>query len=186
MNKAGRLRTSETDPIRIDFIRPNDDWGLIGMSFCPGKKQLDARSGRWERDLDTDLSRIKEWGAGMVVSLVEMPEFSELQVANLPEMVGQMGMVWRHLPIRDRCPPNGEFTTQWKKLGPEIHAMLASGKNVFLHCKGGLGRTGMVAACILVESGLDPQIAIAKVRKARPKSIETALQEWFVLNFTGA
>jgi ADP-ribosyl-[dinitrogen reductase] hydrolase len=183
MNLYAASRTSETDPIRIDFIRPDEGWGLIGMSFCPGKKQMNARSGDWDRDLDADLSRIQEWGAGMVVSLIETPEFETLQVVNLPETVTQMGMSWRHLPIRDRYPPNNEFCLRWQTVAPEILSTLASGKNVFLHCMGGLGRTGLVAACILIESGLDPEEAIKKVRKARPKTIETAVQEYYVMNY---
>ena len=183
MKRIGPTRTSETDPMRIDFIRPAEGWGLIGMSFCPGKKQLNSRSGHWDRDLDADLSRIQEWGTGMVVSLIETHEFAALQVIDLPETVSQMGMSWRHLPIRDRCPPSSEFNLRWQTLAPEILTTLAAGKNVFLHCMGGLGRTGLVAACILIESGLDQKEAIKKVRKARPKTIETALQELYVLNY---
>ena len=45
---------------------------------------------------------------------------------------------------------------------------------------GGLGRTGMIAARILVEMGLSAELAIKSVREARPGTIETAAQEAYV------
>lgn len=47
------------------------------------------------------------------------------------------------------------------------------GETATIHCRGGLGRTGMLAAQILVEGGTKPQEAIDCVRGARPGSIET-------------
>jgi hypothetical protein len=44
------------------------------------------------------------------------------------------------------------------------------------HCKGGLGRAGMMAARLLVELGVAPEQAIRDVRCARPGAIETPAQ----------
>lgn len=178
------IRTSDTHPFRIDSVQPLNDWGLIGMSFCPGKKQLGARTGDWDRNLMTDLKKLKEWGAHIVVSLVEAQEFAELSVPNLPAEVGEMGMKWRHLPIRDMYPPGMRFRRIWPELGRELVEALRSGQRVFLHCKGGLGRTGTVAACLLIESGMSADEAIEAVRSARRNTIETSVQEWFVTNYS--
>ena len=43
-------------------------------------------------------------------------------------------------------------------------ARLRDGESIVLHCKGGLGRTGMVAARLLVELGCMPEEAIVAVR----------------------
>jgi protein-tyrosine phosphatase len=51
---------------------------------------------------------------------------------------------------------------------------------VLVHCAAGLGRTGTLAALLLVEGGLEPEAAIARVRQARPGTLETADQEAFV------
>jgi len=56
---------------------------------------------------------------------------------------------------------------------------------VMVHCRGGFGRTGTVAARLLVERGLDPAAAMALVRHTRPGSIETSEQELYVLALTG-
>jgi ADP-ribosyl-[dinitrogen reductase] hydrolase len=45
------VRNSDTHPIRIDAVQPDGGWGLVGMSFCPGKKQRNARTGHWQREV---------------------------------------------------------------------------------------------------------------------------------------
>ena len=50
-----------------------------------------------------------------------------------------------------------------------------------LHCRGGIGRTGTIAARLLVEFGVAPEEAIRMVRRARPGTIETPAQEEYVL-----
>ena len=62
-----------------------------------------------------------------------------------------------------------------------IGARLDAGRHVCVHCMGGLGRTGAVAAAVLVDRGLDAEAAIAEVRRVRsPRAVETAVQEMFV------
>ena len=54
-----KIRTSSTSPLRIDAVSVPGTTGLIGMTFCPGKKDLDV-GGFWDRDLATDLEVIKD------------------------------------------------------------------------------------------------------------------------------
>ena len=51
---------------------------------------------------------------------------------------------------------------------------------IIVHCRGGLGRAGMISAHLLVESGIEPEAAIERVRAARPGAIETLRQEEWV------
>jgi ADP-ribosyl-[dinitrogen reductase] hydrolase len=57
---------------------------------------------------------------------------------------------------------------------------------VVIHCRGGLGRAGTLAACVLRSEGVPARAAIARVRSARPGSIENAAQEAFVAAFVVA
>jgi ADP-ribosyl-[dinitrogen reductase] hydrolase len=50
-----------------------------------------------------------------------------------------------------------------------------------IHCLGGLGRTGTIAGRLLVELGSDPETAILQVRRARPGTIQSIMQECYVL-----
>lgn len=51
---------------------------------------------------------------------------------------------------------------------------------MLVHCRGGLGRAGIIAARLLIELGMEPTLAIENVRKIRPGAIETCDQERFV------
>jgi protein-tyrosine phosphatase len=84
---------------------------------------------------------------------------------------------WRHLPIGDCSVPTLSFEKDWEKHGKEIRSLLRSGGDVVVHCKGGLGRAGMIAARLLVELGMSPDQAIREVRRARKGAIETSDQE---------
>jgi protein-tyrosine phosphatase len=61
-----------------------------------------------------------------------------------------------------------------------------SGGTVVVHCRGGLGRAGLVAACCLTAVGYDAERAIATVRGARKSAIETRGQERFIVEFAEA
>jgi ADP-ribosyl-[dinitrogen reductase] hydrolase len=166
------LRIAEID---TDFGR-----GRIGITLCPGK-QGPALNGAWhERDLDVDLDAVATWNAAAVVTLIEDHEFEVLQVSGLPEGVRSRFMEWHHLPIEDVSVPDAAFDSEWPKNSAKLRALLASGANVLIHCRGGLGRAGMVAARLLVELGHAPDDAMRRVRGVRPGAIETRRQEDWV------
>lgn len=177
------ILTSQSHPLRIDEAEPLSGWGLIGMSLCPGKQQTGARSGHWRRDLDLDINHIKAWGAKAVISLMEMQELDELGVEDLPEKIWGLGMDWIHLPIVDQRAPDESFLRRWQIFGKRIVTTLEDGERIFIHCKGGLGRTGTIAACLLIESGMTSGAAIDTVRRVRSGTIETVEQERFVLEY---
>lgn len=48
-----------------------------------------------------------------------------------------------------------------------IRDEIAAGRPVYVHCWGGIGRTGTVAGCWLVEDGLTGPEAIARIAELR-------------------
>ncbi|MDE2847703.1 MAG: ADP-ribosylglycohydrolase family protein [Gemmatimonadota bacterium] len=175
---SNTIKTSETHPIRVDSVRPKDGYGRIGVTLCPGKKYPWGLAGNWERDLDPDLDRISRWGATAVVSLITREEIRDLEVQDLSRAVADRHMEWWHLPIPDGQPPGPEFEKAWVHAGAAIRDRLRLGFDVLVHCKGGLGRAGTVAARLLVEFCERPDVAIRRVREARSKNaLETREQE---------
>jgi hypothetical protein len=78
-----------------------------------------------------------------------------------------------HVPVADfEAPTRPQLETA---LGV-IHAAVSAGERVAVHCGGGLGRSGAVAACYLVDLGQDWCSAVARVRAVRPGAIETPAQ----------
>ncbi len=169
-------RTSQTHPLQIAEVRASPSHGRIGITFCPGKRDRFARTGAWERDLAIDLDAIAEWGAKLVLTLVEADELAALEVPQLGQEVARRGIEWRHLPIADYSVPTEAFEQAWCTSGREIREMLRQGDDVLLHCKGGLGRAGMIAARLLAELGMDSEEAIRSVRRERKGAIETPSQ----------
>jgi protein-tyrosine phosphatase len=91
-------------------------------------------------------------------------------------------MEWHHLPIRDVQVPDARFEAGWESAGVRLGDRLREGERVLVHCRGGLGRTGMVAARLLVEvAGVTPRQALDGVREARHGAVETPEQEAWVL-----
>ena len=161
-------------PLHIDTVT-TPGGGTIGMVHCPGRCVAP-----WQRDLRADLAAIEAWGADGLVSLIEGREFEKLGVASFPQVMLASHIAWHHIPIRDMHTPGTEAFTAWAASGPAILDTLRGGGRIVLHCAAGLGRTGTIAAKLLMALGLTADEAIAQVRSARPGTIETAEQEAFV------
>jgi ADP-ribosyl-[dinitrogen reductase] hydrolase len=178
--KANR---SIISPLRIDVVTVPGTGGLIGMTICPGTDEyagLGIPSGPWKRDLDLDLQVIRDWQAQALVTLIEDFEFELLSIPELPEKVRELGIRWLHLPIVDVWIPDKMFEEEWETAREELRQILREGGRIVLHCRGGLGRTGLVAARLLVELSIAPHEAIHRVRAARPGGIQTREQEEYV------
>jgi len=192
INKA---RSSRTDPLRIGTIDLASG-GKIGITFCPGKKQPFADTGAWNRNLDTDLEAIKAWGATHLVTLIAPWEFVDLDVIALPKRAEAHGLIWHYAPILDGHAPDilpkdfkqeEWFEGTWPLILPQLHVALDRGKGVVMHCKGGLGRAGTVAAMLLAsrESTLSFTDVVQRIRSARQNAIETVAQEHYLKRHLG-
>jgi ADP-ribosyl-[dinitrogen reductase] hydrolase len=123
---------------------------------------------------------IAAWNAAAVVTLLEDQEHA-LGIAQLGQEVRRRHMEWHHLPIADISVPSERFESTWADDTSRIQSLLERGWNVLIHCKGGLGRAGMIAGRLLVQLGTDPERAIEMVRAARgPGAIETSAQERWI------
>lgn len=177
------LSTSESHPIRVDFVPAAvlSLPGQLGLTIAPGKQNLGLQF-RWQRDLTADLDRLRDYyQTDVVISLIEAPEFTQLQIPHLREEVQKRGMRSRWFPIPDFSTP-----TSSASLLPLVEKMLQAveqGQTVVVHCKGGLGRSGLVVASGLTTLGYSAEASLAIVRQTRPGSVETQKQEAFVAQF---
>jgi protein-tyrosine phosphatase len=175
-------QTSDNNKLRIDEIAVGTSGGRIGITFAPGKHQPNALSGSHRRNLHADLDVVAAWGATAVVTLVEQHELETLRIENLGEEVRRRKMDW---PIRDVTAPDRHFEAAWPARSERLRSLVLNGGRVLIHCKGGLGRAGTISAKLLVDMGVEPTLAMEKVRAAREGAIETKEQEnWIARGWT--
>jgi Cyclin-dependent kinase inhibitor 3 (CDKN3) len=177
-------RTSVTHPIRVDWIDPaavpSAGWkGRLGMTFLPGKRYRGWSGHLHERDLDMDLDRLRgHWGVDTLVLLVEDHEFELTRTTGLVAEVAAHAIDLVRFPIRDTRVPVDPLAVQ--ALLDDVQERLRAAEDVAVACLGGLGRTGTVVACLLIDAGLSVEDAIALTRATRHGTIENADQEAFV------
>ncbi|WP_242352088.1 MULTISPECIES: cyclin-dependent kinase inhibitor 3 family protein [unclassified Anaeromyxobacter] len=169
--------------LRVDYL-PASALAL------PGRLGLTRAPGRWVagRDPDSDV-RLREdveaiarvHGAKVLVTLLERFEIAEL--GDLDGEARRERLRWIHYPIADMWAPT-DLASARRLVGRILHA-LERGHDVVVHCWGGVGRAGTIAASCLVARGTPPAEAIAIVRAARGRAIENAAQERFVREFGG-
>lgn len=179
------VRTSDSHPLRINRLDVPGLPGSFGLTFCPGKKSDSIYGGNWDRDLEKDLAAIRHWGASAVLTLLEDHEFALLGVPDFPAAMQAQPFEWHYLQIRDSDVPDERFESAWPTVRGKLAAVLKSGGSVVVHCRGGLGRTGLVVARFLVEDGMEAEAAIALVRSVRPGALETWEQENHVRSVAG-
>jgi len=143
----------------------------------PGKLALVARprGGDWLTD---EIANWKRGDGHAVLSLLTPDEERDLDLRDEASEARKSGLDFYSFPIADRQVPKSEA-----KLGEvldKINNALSAGRNVLIHCRQGVGRSGLVAACLLIKNGMSPGAAVEAVSAARGVSVpETAEQrEW--------
>lgn len=183
--------TSQTRPLRVDLISspPLPSPGRLGLYIAPGKQGLSLFGSAHARDLSPDLERLRALGTHSLVTLLEDHEMDLLHIHPLLREAQAWALEALHLPIRDVDVPTAAQQAQVKNLACAIRVRREDGRNVVVHCRGGLGRSGILAACVLTLYCLPVDSAIDVVRSARAGAIETYAQEQYVRTYatqTGA
>lgn len=143
---------------------PLDQTSNAGLIFtpCPGTKGTSV-----QQALDT----LQDAGASALITLMPATELAAHQAEQLGEYCRAAGLVWLHCPIEDDHAPQEDFVRAWQQAGPQVHQLLNDGKTVAIHCKGGSGRTGLLAAQILLERGENKAQVKSKVQALRPYAL---------------
>lgn len=137
--------------------------GILALSGLPGA------SGSYGEDL----AHIRDWQPGLVISLTSDEEMAEAGAADLGADLQAMGCRWVHMPIVDFGTPTESFIAAWAPVSRSALAALDGGGRVLVHCRGGCGRSGMVALRLMIEHGEYPDKALARLRGVRACAVET-------------
>lgn len=137
--------------------------GRLGISRLPGLGGM----------LEDDLAALTGWKPDLVVSMTTVQEMSAAGAAGLGALLEASGIGWAHMPVADFAGPEEESSALWLEMSQQVHDHLDRGGAVLFHCRGGRGRSGMMALRVLIERGEDPRQALARIRTARPGAVET-------------
>jgi protein-tyrosine phosphatase len=150
----------------------------------PGKLAVAPRprGGDW---LEDDIASWKRAGVNAVLSLLTPEEETEMDLRAEGAQVRSQGMEFTSFPIPDRQIPRSE--AQWAEVLERVSVALSTRKNVLVHCRQGIGRSGLVAACLLVKKGMSPGSAVESVAAARGVSVpETPEQRDWIEHYAVA
>ena len=147
----------------------------------PGKLAILARP-RGEDWLEDEVAGWKEAGVNVVVSLLTRGEDDELGLRDEHKLVQQQGLTFISFPIGDYSVPTSK--SEVRELASNLGQSLKQGTNVGVHCRQGIGRSSLIAACVLVTSGESPSTAFQRITNARGRPVpDTPEQSKWVTAF---
>lgn len=147
----------------------------------PGKLAILARP-RGADWLEDEVAGWKEAGVDVVVSVLTREEDYELGLLDERKLVQRQGLTFISFPIADYSVPTSSKDV--RQLVSKLEESLTQGNSVGIHCRQGIGRSSLVAACVLVTSGESPTTAFQNISSARGRSVpDTPEQKNWVTAF---
>lgn len=158
----------------FDYLELNT--GTLMFTPCPGTKDV---------SLSDSIGQLKAAGAAAVITLMPTHELEQNDVAKIGVICEELGLEWYQLPIEDDCAPEQAFEAAFTDYKASILALLQADNKVAIHCKGGSGRTGLVAAILMTQLGYGKTEAQALVQQLRPKALCHPVHQSYFAKFTG-
>jgi protein-tyrosine phosphatase len=124
----------------------------------------------------------RQAGLDVIVSLLTEDEVEDLNLAQEAHYCQARDLEFLNFPIHDLSVPASRAAAF--QLLERLHKMLDSGQSIAVHCRQGIGRSGLVTACLLTMSGLAPTVAFQRISAARGLGVpETPEQRVWVVQF---
>ena len=140
------------------------------------------RAGEW---LDDEVAGWEALGITVVICLLEKDEIDELGLGEEETLCRRRGLEFVSFPIPDRGHP--KTIGQTESLTRTIAMKLKDGGAVAIHCRAGIGRSSLLAACTLIAFGLDVSSAFDMIGNARGLKVpDTDEQRSWVISFKDA
>ncbi len=131
--------------------------------------------------LESDLLTLKNVGIDKILCLLEETESQQLGLRDQPSLAEKAGIEFQRFPIPDYGVP--DFLDLQVQI-TQILKDLENGKHLLVHCRGGVGRTGLICCCAMVTTGLNVPDAISLVTEKRGTQVpETPAQIDMIIRY---
>lgn len=87
-----------------------------------------------------------------------------IEASDHPEELASHGLAFLRLPTEDACAVSQEMLDEGVRFARE-----AAPRRLLIHCQHGIGRSALVALCVLVDRGQAPIDALRRAKDAREK-----------------
>ena len=121
-----------------------------------------------------DIEALSSMGVGTIVSLLTYEEVHELGLGEEEAACHRRNIEFCHHSTPDRAVPE---TTAMRKLATDLFLQIQAGRTVAIHCRAGIGRSGILACCILIHAGITADDAIEAVSLARGVPVPDTLEQ---------
>ncbi|MEM8636213.1 MAG: protein-tyrosine phosphatase family protein [Pseudomonadota bacterium] len=115
--------------------------------------------------LDDDIEKLSAQRVSHIVCLLTGSEVVELGLQGEEEICRSHQICFRSFPVEDRSVP--ENTTEYISLIHELRLIFEGGGHIAIHCRAGIGRSGLSAAAILVAQGMTCEEAFDRISERR-------------------
>lgn len=134
------------------------------------------RAGEW---LEEEIEAWQESNIQFILSPLTPEEIRELDLFKEPNLCESKGMAFFSFPIPDRGVPDSYRKA--KVLVRKLVGLIQDGKTLGIHCRMGIGRSSLMAACILGALEENPKNVFDLIGKARkcPVPDTEEQREWF-------
>jgi len=137
-------------------------------------------AGEWLADEMQSLAAQK---VNILVSLLEYEEEHTLGLSNENKLCTSQNIAFIAFPIPDRNVPASVKDTL--KLVVHLREQRQQKLNIVIHCRAGIGRSSLIAACVLAQKNRVPEDIFTLISQARGLSVPDTLQQsqWFTHHY---
>ena len=142
-------------PVKIYWLHNFENSSRLGIMARP-------RGNEW---LEEDIFSLRKQGVQIIVSLLDRNEIYELGLEKEPELCLKNGIEYMNFPIADRNVPKSY--PEFHNFIGQLKEKLSAGRHMAIHCRMGIGRSTIIAGCLLIKPGYKTDDIIAHISKIR-------------------
>jgi protein-tyrosine phosphatase len=141
--------------VKIYWLHNFENASRLGIMARP-------RGNEW---LEEDIISLKKQGVQTIVSLLDRNEIYELGLEKESELCLKHGIEYINFPIVDRNIPKPDHG--FHSFIGQLNERISAGKHMVIHCRMGIGRSTIIAGCLLIRPGYKTDDIIAHISKIR-------------------